>query len=378
MTLWGRNCDAPKGGGLSGWWPKPKWAMAETAVFWPNVCVCVRFWVCSRVCSVCVVWVSSRFLVGVFKIFGPLRQTAPPSDGPKFRSVFSPTKCSRMRGTTSAEFSGHPNKHSTSVCTPSCSWGGPRRSTGQTPIEQICIEVERFKCAFENSGWDSLHLCNWLFLLQFPQCVCQPSSVPVNSCLVLVASGPPGLHTPPKFHDQQEREKRERKQWREWGKKKREILGLPPCGAPLFLSLAQNFAFFCPLPQQVSFFLLSFRGPFTHNQPHTQPTTHTTNHTHNQPHTQTQTNATHKRKHTNATTQTRLRGRWGFTRQPENSTTCTERVPAFKNTTQIPREDPQRDSKKEDCGGSGEKTKFLVVPSAGVGPSKSWTHPRKS
>ena len=42
-----------------------------------------------------------------------------------------------------------------------------------------------------------------------------------------------------------------------------------------------------------------------------------------------------------------LRGRRGFTRQPENSKSAHLRAPAFKNTTKIPREDPQRERQKE-------------------------------
>ena len=67
------------------------------------LCVCVVccvycvWWVCSRFlvgvfkifggCLQDFWWVSSRFLVGVFKIIGPLRWTLPPPpDCPKFRS----------------------------------------------------------------------------------------------------------------------------------------------------------------------------------------------------------------------------------------------------------------------------------------------------
>ena len=87
-------------------WPNRIWPALVFSVFWPSVCVCSRFWVCSRLC-VCGVY-------GVFKIFGgclqdfwwvssrflglsagpppprerPLPGTAPPLDRPKFRSFF--------------------------------------------------------------------------------------------------------------------------------------------------------------------------------------------------------------------------------------------------------------------------------------------------
>ena len=48
-----------------------------------------------------------------------------------------------------------------------------------------------------------------------------------------------------------------------------------------------------------------------------------------------------------------LWGRRGFTRQPENSKRAHLRVPAFQNTTKIPREDPQRESVIG--GGKGKK-----------------------
>ena len=87
-------------------WPNRIWPELVFFVFWPNVCVCVCVSVCvcvcvalgclqlCVVCVVCVVcsrfwWVSSRFLVGVFKTFGPLRWTSlplrgapPPADRP--------------------------------------------------------------------------------------------------------------------------------------------------------------------------------------------------------------------------------------------------------------------------------------------------------
>ena len=75
-------------GGHARIWPNRIWPELVFLVFWPCVCVS-RFWVCSRscVCVVCGVfkifwWVSSRFLVGVFKILGPLRAPPPPRPPP--------------------------------------------------------------------------------------------------------------------------------------------------------------------------------------------------------------------------------------------------------------------------------------------------------
>ena len=56
-------------------------------------------------------------------------------------------------------------------------------------------------------------------------------------------------------------------------------------------------------------------------------------------------------------------GRRGFTRQPENSKRAHLRVPAFRNTTKIQREDTQRGKKRTKfCGGRGKKrAKFWAV-----------------
>ena len=69
------------------------------------------------------------------------------------------------------------------VCAPSWSWGGPRRSTGQTLTEQICIEVERsFRCATRTTGGISLTCsCNSLNV----SAVFGARAAPVNSCLAL-------------------------------------------------------------------------------------------------------------------------------------------------------------------------------------------------
>ena len=53
--------------------------------------------------------------------------------------------------------------------------------------------------------------------------------------------------------------------------------------------------------------------------------------------------------------------RWGFTRQPENSKRAHLRVPAFKNTTKIPREDPQRKRMKM-VAGNGKKASGPQAP----------------
>ena len=56
-----------------------------------------------------------------------------------------------------------------------------------------------------------------------------------------------------------------------------------------------------------------------------------------------------------------------FTRQPENSKRAHSRVPAFKNTTKIPREDPQRERKTAKKVAGGKKgAKYWAVRRRGV------------
>ena len=59
----------------------------------------------------------------------------------------------------------------------------------------------------------------------------------------------------------------------------------------------------------------------------------------------------------------------GFTRQPENSKRAHLRVPAFKNTTKIPREDPQREKKSENGSGRRKKGRNFGRSSGG-GPRR--------
>ena len=51
---------------------------------------------------------------------------------------------------------------------------------------------------------------------------------------------------------------------------------------------------------------------------------------------------------------------WPTPRQPENSKRAHLRVPAFKNTTKIQREDPQREKKSENGGGRGKKKREIL------------------
>ena len=71
------------------------------------------------------------------------------------------------------------------------------------------------------------------------------------------------------------------------------------------------------------------------------------------------------------------RSRRGFTRQPENSKRAQTRVPAFKNTTKIQREDPERHKKSEMVAGGKKKTaKFWAVRgegSSGRGSGGRWS-----
>ena len=53
----------------------------------------------------------------------------------------------------------------------------------------------------------------------------------------------------------------------------------------------------------------------------------------------------------------RLRGRLGFTRQPENSKRAHLTAPALPNTTKTTREDTQRDTKKSESEGRERKKK---------------------
>ena len=56
----------------------------------------------------------------------------------------------------------------------------------------------------------------------------------------------------------------------------------------------------------------------------------------------------------------RLQGRRGFTRQPENSKRAYLRVPAFKNTTKIQREDPREREKERKWGREREKKREIL------------------
>ena len=72
----------------------------------------------------------------------------------------------------------------------------------------------------------------------------------------------------------------------------------------------------------------------------------------------------------------RPRSRQGFTRQPESPNVHISRVPAFKNTTKIQREDRPERRKNEISGGRGKKrAKFWAVrrrgpSSGGSGPGE--------
>ena len=64
----------------------------------------------------------------------------------------------------------------------------------------------------------------------------------------------------------------------------------------------------------------------------------------------------------------RLRGRRGFTRQPENSKRAHSRVPALQTPPKFPREDTQRDRKSENGAGVGKKREMLGPPPFGAPP----------
>ena len=62
----------------------------------------------------------------------------------------------------------------------------------------------------------------------------------------------------------------------------------------------------------------------------------------------------------------KTQSRGGFTRQPENSKREHFRAPAFKNTTKIPRKDPQeREERMIIVAGGGKKSEILGGPAEG-------------
>ena len=70
-----------------------------------------------------------------------------------------------------------------------------------------------------------------------------------------------------------------------------------------------------------------------------------------------------------------LWGRWGFTQQPENSKRAHLTAPALPNTTKIPREDPQRDTKRAKRWWETEKKARNFGPSHPPGPHPPGPHP---
>ena len=149
-------------------------------------------------------------------------------------------------------------------------------------------------------------------------------------------------------------------------------LSEPPFRGPPFPWTAQNFTLLFPLPPSFSFFsslsgglLVEFWSCLKRRDPllctfglsgcrvkprrqHNTPTTHNTQNTqHTQPH---NTHNTHKNTHT----QTQ------HSREPKRAHL---RVPAFKNTTKIPREDIQRKTQRTKmAAGEGKKSKILGGP----------------